>query len=481
MRAMKEKLKTLLLILLVSISVLITQEIWIQFPDQVLGKDESPPSETSSSNLAELISPNKYLLNFNERNHTLLYDDAKYGIWDNSQKYLNELFSRKNVEIEELSKEEYIGYEENRSVIFYFAEELSTYILSKAWEVKEPNNIAETIPKIDRIYIYLDGGDPFFILSKGDIHHLIRVPNMDLQNLKLIVEDIDSKKQYPYYYSMRKTLNTDNDIYIPYEMKSTLPILYVSNGVKELNLKERNALAEGFLGEDIDYIREIMEDNGSSIYVYEQRFLKLNTNGIIEYFHPLVKRVKDRNLYTSLSFAADFIKNNTGLEKDIHLVDIEEIESDDSLGYRFMFRYRIRGIPVILGNQEAQEYIQMEVFNNHIRSYKYYSRVETKIETLGLIEDEELMSAFDIIDENYDKFEEIYIEENSINRENITEDEDLVEAVLSNIDNIALAYLDSGLKEVQERLVPVWVIRFKNHLLAFDANKGNLVFERTDR
>lgn len=481
MRAMKEKLKTLLLILLVGISVFITSELWIRFPDQVFGKTETPSLEDSSSYLSEIISPNRYLLNFNETNHTLLYDDEKYGIWNNSQKYLGELFADKKVEIQEISKEEYIGYQEKRSVIFYFAENMSTYIFSKIWNVKEPNDIVDTIPNLDSIYIYLDGRDPFFILSNNENHYLVKTSDMDLQELESILAEIDSKKNYPFYYSMRKTLNTDNDIYIPYEMKGTLPKIYVSNGVKSLNIRDRNALAERFLNRDTDYIREIMEQNGSYIYIYEQRFLKLNTNGTIEYFHPLTKRIKDRNLYTSLTYAADFIERNTRIPQDIHLADIEEIESDDSLGYRFMFRYRIRGIPVILGNQEAEEYIQMEVFNNHIKSYEYYAREETQLESPGLTPDREFMSAFDIIDKNYEKFEKIYKNDNSIDDESLEEDQDLVEEVLSNIDNVALAYLDPGLKEVEERLIPVWVIGFSNRLLAFDANNGNLVFERANR
>lgn len=478
---MKERFKTLLLILLVSISVFITQKLWIQIPDQILGKIQNPQPQTDSNILAELIGPNKYLINFNDRNHTLVYDDVKYGIWNNSQRYLGELFSGKNIEIKEISKEEYISYEEKKSVIFYFSQSMSTYILSKTWDVKEPNNIVETIPDIESIYIYLGVGDPFFVLSDGDSYHLLNIPNLDLGDLKKIVDNIDEKKEYPYYYSMRKTLNTDNDIYIPYEMKTTLPRIHVSNGVNTLDLKERAILAERFLGKEIDYIREIMEGNGSSIYIYEQRFLKFNTNGTIEYFHPLNKKVEDRNLYNSLLYAADFIKNNTGISKDIHLVDIEEIISDKSSGYKFMFRYRIRGIPVILGNIEVEEYIQMEVFNNHIKSYKYYAREETDISMPTISRDEEIQSAFDIIDENYERFERIYKVENLPREDIFLEEKDLVEEVLSTIDNIALAYFDPGLKEIQERLIPVWVIGFNNRILAFDANSGSLVFERINR
>lgn len=478
---MIERFKTLLLILLVSISVFITQKLWIQIPDQVLGKIHKPEIQVSSTYLSDLIRPNKYLLNFNDRNHTLLYDDLKHDIWDNTKIHLKDLLTWKDLEIEEISKEEYISYEEKRSIIYYFTESMSTNILSKAWDIKEPNNIVETIPNIDSIYIYLGNGDPFFVLSNNDLHQKVLVANMEIKELRLIIDKIDDQKEYPYYYSMRKTLNTDNDIYIPYEMNTVLPRVYVSNGIKRLGLKERIVLAERFLNKDIDYIREIMEGNGSSIYIYEQRFLKLNINGTIEYFHPLEKKVTDRNLYTSLSTAADFIDNNTGLLKDIHLVSIEEIKSDNSLGYKFKFRYRVRGIPVILGNREAEEYIQIEAFNNHIKSYKYYSREETDMSVPLMPKEEDILSAFDIVDGNYERFERIYKNEILNLKEDLSDDDDLVEEVLSTIDNIALAYFDPGLKDIQEKLIPVWVIGFNNRILAFDANTGSLVFERIDR
>jgi hypothetical protein len=476
---MKERFKTLLLILLVSISVFVTQSLWFEIPSQVFGDTERPKIESSSSTLSEMISPNQYLLNFNEKNHTLLYDDKKYGLWDESQKYLNKLISSKIEDTKEITKEEYILYEEKRSVIFYFAETINTYILSKAWGVDDPNKIVDAIPNIDSIYIYLGNDDPFFIMSNEETHLLFKVENIDLENLKLMVDKIDKKGEYPYYHSMRKTLNIDNDIYIPYEMKTSLPIVYVSNGVKSLNQSDRIKMAEHFLNKDIDYITEIMEGNGSSIYIHEQRFLKLNTNGIIEYFHPLEKRIKDRNLYTSLSKAANFIKNNTALSRDIHLVDIEEIKSDESLGYKFMFRYRVRGIPVILGNQKVDEYIQMEVFNSHVKSYKYYAREEIEMSTPILSKGENILSAFDVIDKNYKKFKNLYKSKNTDILESLMdEDKDLVEEILSSVDAITFAYFDPGLKEIEERLVPVWVVRFNNRILAFDAVTGSLVFEK---
>ncbi len=144
-----------------------------------------------------------------------------------------------------------------------------------------------------------------------------------------------------------------------------------------------------------------MESNGSSIYVYNQRVLKLNINGTIEYFHALEETVSERNLYQSLLAASNFISEKAGVQKGMYLAKVDKIESDNSLGYRLTFRYRIRGIPVILGNQEVGEYVQMEVFNNHVRSYKYYARKDMNKVPSRIIEGKNMISAYDAIDKNY--------------------------------------------------------------------------------
>ena len=45
----------------------------------------------------------------------------------------------------------------------------------------------------------------------------------------------------------------------------------------------------------------------------------------------------------------------------MYLAETDEIEAEGSLGYRFVFKYRVRGIPVLLGNREVNEYVQMDL------------------------------------------------------------------------------------------------------------------------
>ena len=201
--------------------------------------------------------------------------------------------------------------------------------------------------------------------------------------------------------------------------------------------------------------------------------MKLNSNGTIEYFHALENRITERNLYLSLSTAAEYLSHKVDVQKGMYLAKTEEIEQDDNVGYRLYFRYRVRGIPVILGNKEVGEYVTIEVFNDHIRSYKYYARKDMNKMSNITVGEDKMLVALDVIDKNYDYFASIYLRNNNIDAGELTSN-----IILSSIEDITLAYYDPCLKEQDEKLIPVWAIKFNGITYAFDAYNGILVYER---
>lgn len=472
---MKERAKSFLLISLVGISILFTKRLWIELPNEVIDIFSNKEGSYSESyKLIDMISPNKYLLNFNENNHTLFYDDSKYNLWTNSKGILEKILSSKDIQMEILSKDEYETYNGSRSIAFHFPEQINTYILAKALDIKRPNNIVDTIPNIDTIYMYLGRGDPFFVFSNSEINLAVYDLTIDMTKIKEQVKNVEGEKKYNYYHSMKETMGTNKDIYVPYEMKNNLPIVYVENEIRTLDEEKRRGLAEEFLNRDIDYIGEITESNGSTIYVHNRRVLKLNTNGSLEYFHPLEEEVKRRNLYESMNRASEFISKHTGIPKGMYLNKAEKIESDGSLGYKLKFKYRVRGIPVILGNREVVDFVEVEVFNNHVKSYKHFIRKDMNIPVENIRIDKRMLSSIDVIDMNDEFIFEKYLEENKIQGR---KEEVSIEEVLSSIEDITLAYFDPCLKDIGDELVGTWVITTKKGLYAFDAYNGALVYE----
>lgn len=474
---MKEKLKTLLLIFLVGTSLIMTQQLWIQFPERITKIFEPQPTYSSSYLLSDMIAPNKYLINFGKNKTTVVYDASRYRLWDSSKEAIAEVLSSKSVKIEEMEKGLTYNNLKEPSIVFYLPEKISTSIIAMAWEIKDPNRIVDAVPYIESISIVMGDGDPFFVFSGEGKHLKVYDNTIKLEEVMADLKSIEDSDDFDYYYSMSEIFElSGNDIFIPYEIRNSLPAVYVKNDLANMNNSDKETLAQRFLEKDKDYLRQIVESNGSTIYINDNRVLKFNLNGTIEYFHSLGNKVGDRNLYLSLSTAANFISQKAYSAKGMYLAEINEIEAEDSLGYKFIFKYRVRGIPVLLGNKEVNEYVQMEVFNTQVRSYRQLFRGEMNIDISQIQPNDKFLSSFDVIDRNYNFFESEYLKTTNLTKEELGDS--IIQKVLSSIEDITIAYYDSGLMEQRERLVTIWQIKANNKIYAFDAYSGKLVYER---
>ncbi|WFA08295.1 hypothetical protein [Tissierella sp. Yu-01] len=478
---MKERIKTILLFSLVGMSLFLTQKLWIQLPGRVVESLDTSDAYSTSYALSDMIAPNKYILNFGNKNHTLFYGDSKYHLWEDSKSILTQVLGSESVTTEEITKEQYLNFKEERSLVFYFPEEINTVLLAKTWDVKDPNIIADTIPNIDEVYVYLGTSDPFFVFSDKNQFVVVYENNINTSLLKKEFAKIEQSNNYDNYYSMREVYDIENDIYMPYNMETSLPTVYVSNEIATLDDNEKMEVANRFFNEDINYIREIVESNGSTIYLYDKKSLKLNINGTLEYFHALQDKVPESNLYISLSTAAEFIMEKASSYEGMYLSSIQDIESDGNFGYRLTYKYRIRGIPVLLGNREFGDYIQIDVFNNHIRSYKLLTRREMELDLDNVINNRNILSSYDVLDKNYEFLVKEYLTYNNIIIDSIDgylEDETLRDEILSSIEDVSLAYYDPNLKDKSEKLIGVWIVSINEKIYAFNVYSGNLVFER---
>lgn len=509
---MKERFKTFLLMALIISSLVLTKKLWIELPKEVFSVRKL--ENKVDYDLIDMIAPNKYLIHFDENNHTLFYDESKYTLWTDAREGLRAVMESREIEIEKVNKEDFSRYSRERSISFEFPEKLNTYILAKALEIEKPNAIIDAIEEIDSIYIYLGSNEPFFIFSNDS--QSIKITDMDLYYIKELnneeskwdviskvenklnpspkqedisedifklnklrdkIFEIESKKKFNYYYSMKDMMGTDRDVYIPYEMNNILPTVYMENQIRGLDDSGKKELVESFFKENIDYIREMVEGNGSNIYIHDQRVLKLNLNGSLEYFHPLDTKVKKRNLYESMNRAADFLSEVINLSEGMYLSDIDEtVDENGNEGFILNFKYRIRGIPVILGNIKHDDFVEMEVYNDHVKSYKQFMRKDmAKSLELNFEDNKPMLHSFDVIDRNYEIFLE---EDNKINAENT---DTVVKTVLSSIKDITLAYYDPCMKDFDEELIGVWVIRTDYGLYSFDIYTGRLVDRKVYR
>lgn len=475
---MKERLKSFLLFFLVGISLIFTRDTWIEIPSGLLEVFKTDSTAYSVSYLlTDMLSPSKYLINFNDKYHTVLNGEKEDNLWTSATSILSSSLKEKDLNIDIIDDDDFQLLNNERSIVFYYPEKINTYILSKIIGIDKPNSVVDRISNIDSIYISLGDQDPYFILSNEKDHYKISQKNMNTAILRQNILMIEKEKDYNYYDSMGKRLGIENNIFIPYEMNSSLPRVFVVNKMVNFSEEEKRQLVEKFFSKNIDYIREIVESNGSVIYVYNGKVLKLNIDGTLEYFNSLEKQVKKRNLYESMTTATSFISNNTDMVMSMYLYKIEEIQVENNLGYRFTFRYRVGGIPVILGSGDEEDFIQMEVFNHSVRSYKHHIRRYMSKTVQNVSFDSKILSSFRVIDMNYEYILKTYLEENNID---IKEGDKVIGDMLASIKDIDLAYFDPCKKSVGEELIPVWVVETQNELYAFDIYKGDLIYQQID-
>lgn len=478
---MKEKLKTLVLGLLVGLSIFLTKQIWIGLPpNRALSSVESVTDSSSLSYpLINMITPSKYLIHFNDKKHTILYDDVNNGLWAATIPNLERILESKDVKITGLENnisEELSKLSMERSIFFSFPEQINTSILARSLEVTKPNGLVDKIEYIDYVYVYLGTDEDFMILGEKDKAYIIKDKSIDNLELKQEILRIEEEKKHNYYYSMKDVIGIDKDLYVAYEMNNNLAKVYVENEIRTLKERDRIDLVERFFNKNIEYIREVVERNGSYIYIYDGSVLKLNINGTMEYFRPLDNMVQKRNLYESMDTASEFISNLKDIPKGMYISELDTIEENGSQGYRFVFKYRIRGIPIILGNKKVLNFVEIEVFNDQVRSYKQFIRKDMGAKMPLVNENRTMLSSFDIIDMNYEFIILKYLELNkdgNLDVKLITRED-----IISSIDDITLAYFDPSLKDVEDELVGVWAIGMGKNLYCFDVYTGELVYEK---
>lgn len=472
----REKIKTLLLVFLFVISIFLTQQLWIEFPYEALSSlvDSSQLTkvELSASNI---ISPEKFLINFSESKRTLLYSDNNHFLWPKGKDILKEGLKNEDMSVVKITDEEYENEKKRKSITYIFPQNTYTYALAKGLDVKISQKIHGVINKVDDISIYL-GRDPYIIINSDDNYFKITGTQTDYFELRNTIDSIEGEG-YTRYYTIKESIGIDSDIFMSLSLDIQLPYVYVD---REINTKDEDALdkiAENILDKDIDYIRKFVENNGSIIYMHDQKTLKIYNNGLLEYFDIINEPITKRDPYLSLDTAIKFVFKCHDKAKDIRLSNIEEIVKEGNKGYRILFTQTINGFPVVGLGGELSNFIEVEVFNEYVKSSKMYIRDEKSLVKGDIGDNKPMLASYDILNKNINLIQENYIKNREVDITKAGERERLREEVLTAIDDIYLAYYDPALKDNREMILPVWVIKIGNLSYLFDAYSGQMIYK----
>lgn len=466
----RERAKAFLLVSLVLISIFLTQQLWVQFPFTLIPSFSEDKDKSIGYNyiLSDVISPEKYLINFGG-NYTILYSGERYNLWLKTRSYLKEIFQNEDLSYKEIEEGEIIKNDVKKSINLFFAEDIPIYMLVKVLNCKPSSSIYNSIKDVRSIYIYL-GRNPYVVLSNETNHIKIYNVKVDTSILINTLDDIE-RENVLKYYSIRMW-GIDKDVYIPINTSSlnyVIPYVYVNNEMNTESYLSMEFVAKSFFEEDLEYVRKIVETDGSVIFLYGQKGLKISKNGLIEYFDTLDENVTERNLFISLNKAVDFITNHLGWPEEAYLSSVEEIEYKGNKGYRFKFTYRVNNLTIYADKSKFNSPIEIEVFNKKIKNYKRYIRTVSRIEYKKNSK-EKVLPPEKVIETNLSMIKADIARKNNLKIEEIDNF-----TILSLINDIKLGYFDYCDKKYKQKLIGVWVIDVDGITYIFDMHDGKFV------
>ncbi|MTI46243.1 hypothetical protein [Sporosalibacterium faouarense] len=486
----RERVKTLFLLILIMVSILLANEIWIEIPNSFFPSFGSEVEEENTEYLlADIVKPEKILYNF-DTGHTVFYSDKEFGFWDIGRDVLAKTLENSQLSVGLISVEEYDDYKSKTSLDYYFPENIHIHLLGKIIEENIPSAAYEKIEYVNNVHIDL-GTSPFIVLSDEKTHLKISSEDIDVRVIRNALNNIDKEDQTKFV-SMKTSLNINNNEYLPINMKYNMPVVKVK---KEIEVKSKNleSIVEKFFSRNPNYIRGYEEDNGAKIYFYNQQILKIHSNGLLEYHNSIAEPIENRELYKSLNTAVNFVSNHVGWPEGSFLKEIEPIEWEENKGFRFKFTYKINGGQVVIDEEKSvglEEPIEIEVYNNDVKTYKRYVKLVENVENNEVASQESLntrkLSVLEILmkKENSDIIREKYIEYNELDPSEIDEEE-LNNRILEAINNIYIGYYYIGDNSVWiygERLQPRWVIDIDGLKLSFEINEeSNKIVEDNEK
>lgn len=461
---MKDKIKTLLLLVLFCMSIFLSRHLWLSDLNSFAKVEENVDDIEINR---DIIKPYKALLNFSRKNHTIIYKGN--GLWEASKDYISKAFSSKSVSIDTIDLDDYTEYLKKKSVVFHFPQRVNTYLLAKSLDVENANYVTEDIPKVEYVYLNLSEKEQFIVIGYDDKLFKVSDFSTDIKEILLKLKDVEKEGNYTNYYSAKETMGINSPLYIAYNMSEHYPSVYISSSDDLNYIKSARRNSETFFDKDIDYIREVIEDNGSILHIYNQEVLKYTKDGSIEYFNPLQESIRERNLSISLQRTSEFLKEHIDSGDDLYLSSLKEIEFKGNLGYRFIFRYNIEGLE-LLEIEGKNDHIYIDVYNNYVQSYK--KSMETSM-VREYLEDEPI-SPFTILNDNYDLFNDDYLKYNEV--KDLSEDE-IATSVFESFNDISIYYI-SIYQEDGSVLKPIWLFSNRNIEYMFDFYSGDLIYKR---
>ncbi|MDD3168140.1 MAG: hypothetical protein PHC91_01575 [Eubacteriales bacterium] len=477
--SMIEKVKNLSLVVLFLTTVLLLYFFWgnLSFEDiktpaaPVIGEETKP---------IKLLKPEQLVINFGADNYTV-QPPAELWYNENEKDSFVEELGRfgpaENILVEDITYDKYQQVKGIESIWakFNYNIPISDFCSTFAMDKPQSFDVIETVTEIG--YSTADRGNSLFIYD-GKNEKRYRLLAEDPKNLDnkgntefpALIDSIEAEG-YNIYYPISSIMRIANETLVPLSVEANLRSFPYLQDTYSYQTEKVKTMAEKFFGKNLDFVREIKEENGTVIYMYGygQNVLIVNTDGGLEYKETQLGGNTEQSFSGALETALRFIASHgswesiEGAKLTPYLKSVVPKPGNEK-GYRFTFGVEINGNRLYY---EEGNPITIEVISGKVTYFKR-QLIDFDQEDIEAIETdgaEEAFSAVNLLAQNLK-----YLYKHLLHSEEVTATEDsdvMLEAVASRVKNIKIGYVKPAAAEAAE-IQPAWVITVNNTEFYFD-------------
>jgi len=451
-----ERLKTLLLIFLISLSIYQTGQLWFQ----PFSASEKPEEEVVINNiyLWDKIKPEKISILKDEK-ITTYKEEYCDEIWvefiDIFEDYL-----KGEVEVSQVENFQFQG------IVVSLPNPLPKELFIEGLEIKNTdfNNKVKSIKNFyipeGKFKIIIENNEGNFIQIDSDVE-------INRKNINNLSDKIKENTEFTYNQNIN---DIDLNLVIPKNEYIMNPVIVKS----EINIEDEEYItdiAKSYYNDNYDYVRKSVESNNSVNYVYKnEKVLRINSEGLLEFYDTAENTIGENNVYVSLLTALKFTEDFLGYPENAYLTEVESIQRDGNYGFRFSFDYKILNRPIIFSQVREERALEIEVIGEEVVLYKRFIRI-IDLTDPSLMEEKKAINPVDILEDNIGLLAMIQIEENK----DLRDEEIIKNSILESIEEMYLGYYDPSRKLSEQLIRSVWVMKTQEKRYIFNAVTGNLV------
>lgn len=479
----KEKIKTTFIVVLLCISILLLYFLW---QASVLEKKslniitKTSEEQEEEMDYAFFLKPFRLRINFGASKYTVLYTGFD-EIW-NAYISAFKTATQTEVYIQEIEESQWTEILNKKSIKFDLGYNIPYASMTHMIEATKTE--ADDMIQMFSSGVYSSASPESFFIYDQKNNKYYRIVSEDSYSTILDPLDALENNNFDKYYPMNSIFGVGTNL-MPYSLKNNIQITMGEQEIKPYEAYEEEkikALAEKFFGESFDFVRKIVEIDGTVVYMYGygQKMLLIDSQGFLEYKEDVSNENTDSLSFTaSLSKAVSYITEHghfrtfDGTSIYPYLKEVVSIERSKKGGYQFIFGYRINGYPVYYQNDEA---LKVEVVENQVTYYRRYLLNQKDTMQYMTNEDEEtgsnVIPAAIILTNNYKYIRDVYVESGLDIKEKT--DDEIFNEIVGLIDKIDVGYYSSNQssEEAELKLIPSWIFSTDHYQFFFDAQTG---------